>query len=133
MQRLSKHSLCETPGVDYWLVLSDPVFRHRRKLAKTLQQILSCNRLCMMSNSFLTHLKNRLLSPFKYPQMADSLITAEQKSFFSQFIKASDICFDIGANTGHKADIFLSLGTHVVCIEPQPACINILKRKYQNN
>ncbi|MHA1292960.1 MAG: FkbM family methyltransferase [Promethearchaeota archaeon] len=54
-------------------------------------------------------------------------------SFYSYFIKKGDLCFDVGANKGEKAKIFLKLGGRVVCIEPQTQCYKILRRKFKNN
>jgi FkbM family methyltransferase len=41
--------------------------------------------------------------------------------------------FDIGANLGSKADGFLAGGARVVCVEPQPECIKVLREKHQGN
>jgi FkbM family methyltransferase len=48
-------------------------------------------------------------------------------------LKAGDLVFDIGANTGAKTDIFLGYGVEVVCIEPQKDCLIELKVKFQGN
>jgi len=53
--------------------------------------------------------------------------------FHSQFISKGDLVFDIGANIGKLTDGFLALGARVVCVEPQPECIEILNEKYHNN
>jgi FkbM family methyltransferase len=53
--------------------------------------------------------------------------------FYAQFISSGDLCFDVGANVGQRTDIFLALGTQVVCIEPQPKCVDVLREKYRNN
>jgi FkbM family methyltransferase len=37
------------------------------------------------------------------------------------------LCFDVGANVGEISKIFLSLGAHVVAVEPQDSCLKILK------
>jgi FkbM family methyltransferase len=54
-------------------------------------------------------------------------------SFYRGLIKPGDLCFDIGANIGARADIFLKLGAQVVCVEPQPGCVAVLMQKYHNN
>lgn len=41
-----------------------------------------------------------------------------------------DIVFDVGANVGNKAAALLERGVHVVCIEPQPACVAVLQRRF---
>ena len=43
-------------------------------------------------------------------------------AFYSQFIEAGALCFDVGANYGTKSEIFLKLGANVVAFEPQPDC-----------
>ncbi|HSQ49867.1 MAG TPA: FkbM family methyltransferase [Nitrospiraceae bacterium] len=57
----------------------------------------------------------------------------ETTAFYSQFVKAGDLCFDVGANIGSKTNVLLELGARVVCIEPQPNCVDVLKSKYQKN
>lgn len=52
--------------------------------------------------------------------------------FYSQFLNAGDICFDVGANIGDKCDLFVNLGAKVVAIEPQESCWRILKRRFKN-
>lgn len=54
-------------------------------------------------------------------------------SFFSQFIKKGDLCFDIGANVGTYTKFFLKLGAKVVCVEPQQDCIKRLKDYFGKN
>lgn len=49
------------------------------------------------------------------------------------FLSFNDLVFDIGANTGAKTEQYLSYGAHVVCVEPQPACLEILKQKFSTN
>jgi FkbM family methyltransferase len=52
--------------------------------------------------------------------------------FYSQFINKGDLCFDIGANIGHRTEIFLKLGAKVVAVEPQKDLFRYLKIKYKN-
>lgn len=47
--------------------------------------------------------------------------------FYGQFIKEGDLVFDIGANMGERAKVFVNLGATVVGVEPQPICIDFLK------
>ena len=54
-------------------------------------------------------------------------------SFFSQFIKQGDLCFDVGANRGDITKAFLALGARVVCIEPQEVCLIHLNKLLKNN
>ncbi len=56
----------------------------------------------------------------------------EQESLhlYSNFIEPGNLVFDIGAHVGSKTDQFLSCGGRVVCIEPQPSCVQELYSKY---
>lgn len=54
-------------------------------------------------------------------------------TFFSQFIRRGDLCFDIGANIGDKTRIFLMLGAKVVSVEPQITCLKKLYEIFGNN
>lgn len=54
-------------------------------------------------------------------------------SFYKQFVKKGDLCFDVGANVGDRTDIFLKLGGKVVCVEPQPECVEVLMKKYKGH
>ena len=54
-------------------------------------------------------------------------------SLYANFVHAGDLCFDIGANVGGRADVFLALGAKVICLEPQPNCVERLKAKYLDN
>jgi FkbM family methyltransferase len=55
------------------------------------------------------------------------------ETFYSQFITPGDLCFDIGANNGNRTDIFAHLGAKVISLEPQPSCLEVLKKKYAKN
>jgi FkbM family methyltransferase len=70
-------------------------------------------------HQFQEHLKNEELKTL--PQ---------RKEFYSGFIKPGDLVFDIGANVGNRANVFLSLGAKVVAVEPQPYCIKQLVKRF---
>ena len=53
--------------------------------------------------------------------------------FYSQFLSKGDLCFDVGANTGSRTDLFLKLGAKVLCIEPQTSCLNHLYHSFASN
>lgn len=55
------------------------------------------------------------------------------KAFYGRFVKAGDLCFDVGANLGNRTEILLALGARIVCIEPQPACIKKLWKLFGKN
>ena len=54
-------------------------------------------------------------------------------NFIRYFVEAGDTVFDVGANIGQKADLYLAAGAQVICFEPQPDCLTILTQKYQQN
>lgn len=49
----------------------------------------------------------------------------------AQCLLPGDVVFDIGANTGDKAAALLSRGAKVVCVEPQPACVEVLNNRFR--
>ena len=53
--------------------------------------------------------------------------------FYSQFVKAGDLCFDLGAHLGNRTNAWLALGAKVIAVEPQPTCIRYLKKKFGQN
>lgn len=55
------------------------------------------------------------------------------RSFYSQFIKKGELCFDIGANLGNRTQIFYELGARTISVEPQEMCIKHLRRQFGNN
>jgi FkbM family methyltransferase len=52
------------------------------------------------------------------------------RRFYSQFIGAGDLCFDVGAHVGNRSLAWARLGARVISVEPQPACANYLRRKF---
>lgn len=52
------------------------------------------------------------------------------KRFYSTFIKSGDLCFDVGAHLGNRTNAWLNLGAKVIALEPQPICIQFLKKKF---
>ncbi|MEG4212273.1 FkbM family methyltransferase [Microcoleus sp. S13_B4] len=54
-------------------------------------------------------------------------------NFIRNFVEAGDTVFDVGANIGQKADLYLAAGAKVICFEPQPDCLTILTQKYHQN
>jgi FkbM family methyltransferase len=54
-------------------------------------------------------------------------------SFYRQALSAlrpGGLIFDVGANEGFKAAIFLQLGARVVCVEPDRASVSLLRRRF---
>lgn len=54
-------------------------------------------------------------------------------AFFKRFLRPGEICFDVGANVGQKADVFLACGAKVVSVEPQPECARFLRSVFRRN
>jgi FkbM family methyltransferase len=52
--------------------------------------------------------------------------------FFRQFVHRGDLVFDIGANVGRRAKVFLQLGARVVAAEPQSSCVTHLQQVLGN-
>jgi FkbM family methyltransferase len=50
--------------------------------------------------------------------------------FYAQFIQPGDLCFDIGAHVGNRLRAWSTLGGQVVGVEPQPACMALLRWWY---
>jgi FkbM family methyltransferase len=50
--------------------------------------------------------------------------------FYRQFVRDGDLCFDVGANIGNRTAVFLNLGAKVVAIEPQPSCVDALRKQH---
>jgi len=55
------------------------------------------------------------------------------RGFYAQFIRRGDLCFDLGAHVGNRLYVWSQLGAQVVGVEPQPACIDLLRRWYGRN
>lgn len=53
--------------------------------------------------------------------------------FYSQFVSSGDLCFDLGAHLGNRTRAWLGLGARVVAIEPQPLCVDWLRRWFGDN
>jgi FkbM family methyltransferase len=55
---------------------------------------------------------------------------ASQKSFYATLIGRDDIVFDVGANVGHRAQIFSQLCRQVIAVEPQAQCVRHLRSRF---
>jgi len=53
--------------------------------------------------------------------------------FYSDFLEPGDLFFDVGAHTGNRTATWLSMGAVVVAVEPQPAFIRLLEKKFTGN
>jgi FkbM family methyltransferase len=45
-------------------------------------------------------------------------------------IRPGDLCFDIGAHVGNRINVWNRLGARIVGVEPQPACMRLLRNLY---
>lgn len=54
------------------------------------------------------------------------------KKFYSQLVDKNELVFDIGANRGNRVDPFLRIGARVIAVEPQPNCVDFLRKKFGN-
>jgi FkbM family methyltransferase len=52
------------------------------------------------------------------------------ESFYREFVRKGDLCFDVGANHGTRVEVFRRLGARVVAIEPQLACVESLRDRF---
>ncbi len=52
------------------------------------------------------------------------------RELYGNWVKAEDLCFDIGANVGVRVDMFRRLGARVVAAEPHEACLQALREKF---
>src|SRR5450755_1403866 len=60
----------------------------------------------------------------------------EEVAFFRRVLggfQANDLVFDIGANQGHKTDIFLRLGSRVIAVDPDQTNGRILRENFLQN
>ena len=73
--------------------------------------------------AFAIDMENKLITLFK---------KSERKTFYGQFLKQGDLCFDVGANKGNRTVIFLELGAKVVAVEPQKECYEHLMKRFGN-
>src|SRR5690242_11260449 len=53
---------------------------------------------------------------------------AAMDRFYATFVQPGDLVFDVGAHVGDRVASFRRLGAHVVAVEPQPVCVQALRR-----
>lgn len=81
--------------------------------------IAAVSHLRLLARRLLTSIRNRGVQPSR-----SDLV------FWSSFVKPGDLVYDVGANVGDKAAVFVELGANVVAFEPQPKCSAILRRRF---
>jgi FkbM family methyltransferase len=69
----------------------------------------------------------------RFPEHA-KLIRDERRFYAGLLNKVgSELVFDIGAHSGAKAVLLAALAERVVCVEPSPGSVAILKRRFRTN
>lgn len=57
---------------------------------------------------------------------------SRMKALYGMFAQAGQLVFDIGANVGNRAAIFVEMGMRVVAAEPQPGCVERLHARFDS-
>lgn len=52
------------------------------------------------------------------------------RRFYGEFVFPGALSFDIGAHLGNRSWAFLDLGARVIAVEPQPACVAYLQKRW---
>jgi len=53
--------------------------------------------------------------------------------FYGALVPRGGLAFDIGAHLGNRTLAWRRLGAHVVAVEPQPDCLRVLQRLFEND
>jgi FkbM family methyltransferase len=79
-----------------------------------------------------SYLKRTFLYDLVQVQRMKQWTTSDEEmlQFYSQFISADSLCFDVGANVGNRTKVFLRLGAKTVAIEPQLRNAHVLRRAF---
>ena len=80
-------------------------------------------------------LRGALLSPLHFAMAIQCWVRNRrtwhaERLFYGQFVGSRQLFFDVGANVGDRTCCFRSLGVRVVAVEPQPACVASLRRRF---
>lgn len=62
-----------------------------------------------------------------------SSVRERRRMFYSQFVRAGDLVFDVGANLGNRTETFLALGARVIAVEPQLECVQTLRKRFDSS
>lgn len=54
-------------------------------------------------------------------------------TFYKDYVKAGDLCFDIGAHLGNRTNAWSAIGAKVIAVDPQPQCLAYLNKKFGTN
>jgi len=52
---------------------------------------------------------------------------------YSSLLSPGDLVFDVGSHMGESAEVFVASGARVVCVEPNPSCLEILQQRFGDN
>jgi FkbM family methyltransferase len=63
----------------------------------------------------------------------DPVRDAAMDEFYAGFVRPGDLVFDIGAHVGDRVASFRRLGASVVAVEPQPVCVQALRRIFSGD
>lgn len=72
--------------------------------------------------------KNRILPNEFYKK--EKVDTIRRQAFYSGFVNANDLCFDVGANLGNRIGPLLAVNARIVAVEPQEFCQKVLKLRF---
>jgi FkbM family methyltransferase len=65
--------------------------------------------------------------------VAQSLTERRALALYRSFMGTGDLCFDVGANVGHRTAVFRKLGARVIAVEPQDSCLQHLHARFDSD
>lgn len=105
--------------------------KNRKHSMKTILQrikerYISQDRLLRIKDTRLYETYLRVSFPEAFQRMK------RQETFIKKIVgKDQQLVFDVGANVGTKARIFSKIFNRVLCLEPDPKCAELLRRRFQ--
>jgi FkbM family methyltransferase len=76
----------------------------------------------------LRALKNRVWPNEYYKKEMEDM--RRRIAFYSRFVGANDLCFDVGANLGNRVAPLLAINAKIVAVEPQEFCQKVLRIRF---
>ncbi len=73
----------------------------------------------------------RKLDKIQHERM-EKTFHSKRIEFYKKILSPGDLVFDVGANIGNRAKVFLDIGCKVVAVEPQQDCVKVLRAKFGN-
>jgi FkbM family methyltransferase len=86
----------------------------------------------ILGNKFIQAFPAPVRKAFK-PLLIGFFRRAEKRrlsALYAALVRPGELVFDVGAHTGAMADLLLGVGARLVCVDPQPACVEVLRAKY---